>query len=159
MRAITISNDTRISRSPEEVYDYVTKPENWVGTHPVTVAVRDAPEGSAVAGTRWIEVIGAPGTLDEGGYDTEWLATTSVPGHTWVIETDRLRFDGVRCQIVYTLMAEGSWTYFRRDMTVLVAAGADLDPVLEKKFMEDSAHPGDSVHAGYLAAVKAALER
>ncbi|MEU8632550.1 hypothetical protein AB0C38_10305 [Amycolatopsis sp. NPDC048633] len=128
-------------------------------THPVTTEIRDAPAGSATAGSRWIEVTGAVGKLADGDYDTAWLATTAVPGHTWVIETDQLRFEGVRCQIVYTFVTEGTGTRFRRDMTVLIADEADVDPAFEKVLTEAASDPDVTVNAGYLTTVKTALER
>jgi hypothetical protein len=40
----------------------------------------------------------------EPGFEIDWLATMSIPGNSWVIETDALRDKGTRCQIVYTFV-------------------------------------------------------
>jgi hypothetical protein len=151
MRIVQTGAEITIGRSPAEVYAFVTTPANWVGTHPVTAAVEGATEAPAAAGARWVEVIRPPG--ETAGFRTEWLATIAAPGHTWVIETDRLRMPGVRCQIVYTFGDRPQGTYFRRDMSVLVDDAAAVDDTL-------FANLGDgSAHEGYLRTVKAALER
>jgi hypothetical protein len=151
MRIAQTSAETTIGRNPSQVYAFVTTPANWVGTHPVTAAVEGTTRASAAAGARWVELIRPPG--DAAGFRTEWLATLAAPGHTWVIETDRLRTTGVRCQIVYTFADHPQGTYFRRDMSVLVDDNADVDESLFAN-LSDSAP-----HEGYLRAVKAALER
>jgi hypothetical protein len=122
-----------------------------VGTHPVTAAVEGETQAPAGAGARWVEVIRPPG--DPAGFRTEWLATLAAPGHTWVIETDRLLMAGVRCQIVYTFIDRPQGTYFRRDMSVLIDDTADVDESWFANLSDGSAHEG------YLHAVKAALER
>jgi hypothetical protein len=149
MRIVQTGAEIVIGRNPGEVYEFVTTPANWVGTHPVTAAVEGATQAPAVAGAQWAEVIRPPG--DTTGFRTEWLATLSAAGHTWVIETDRLQTAGVRCQIVYTFADHPQGTYFRRDMSVLVDDAADVDESLFTNLSDGSAHEG------YLGAVKAAL--
>jgi hypothetical protein len=151
MRIVQTGAETTIGRSPGQVYEFVTTPANWVGTHPVTAAVEGATQTPAVAGARWVELIRPPG--DAAGFRTEWLATLAAPGHTWVIETDRLQTPGVRCQIAYTFSDHPQGTYFRRDMAVLVDDNADVDESLFVALSDGSAHES------YLRAVKAALER
>jgi len=151
MRIVQTGAEIAVERSPGQVYEFVTTPANWVGTHPVTAAVEGATETPAAAGARWAELIRPPGEAT--GFRTEWLATLAAPGHTWVIETDRLRVAGVRCQIVYTFADHPQGTYFRRDMSVLVGDDADVDEALFANLSDGSAHEG------YLRAVKAALER
>jgi hypothetical protein len=151
MRIVQTGAETVIGRTPGEVYEFVTTPANWVGTHPVTAAVEGATQTPATAGARWVELIRPPG--DTAGLRTQWLATLAAAGHTWVIETDRLQTAGVRCQIVYTFTDHPQGTYFRRDMSVLVDDAADVDESLFTNLADGSAHDG------YLRAVKAALER
>jgi hypothetical protein len=151
MRIVQTGAEITIGRSTDDVYEFVTTPANWVGTHPVTAAVEGATEVSAAAGTRWVELIRPPG--DATGFRTEWLATLAASGHTWVIETDRLHTAGVRCQIVYTFTDRPQGTYFRRDMSVLVDDAADVDDALFHNLSDGSAHDG------YLRTVKAVLER
>lgn len=150
MRVIGTSSQVTVGRPPEEVYGFVTKPDNWVGTHPVTAGVRGDTQGSAAAGAQWIEVIqpgpGAP------AFEVEWWATIAVPGRLWVIETERLAFPGLRCRIVYTFVAEGGGTRFHRDMASLVGDQAPLDPAME------AALASPAVHDAYLAAIKTKLE-
>ncbi|MGW4830283.1 SRPBCC family protein [Amycolatopsis japonica] len=149
MRTVSTSSDIHVARKPVDVYAFVTTPANWVGTHPVTAGVKIDAGATGGVGSRWVEVIK---TLDGGEYETEWQATTAVPGHTWVIQADRLRYEGVKCQIVYTFTEEGDGAHFRRDMSVLVDGGAEVG----NDFL---AALGDSgAHDEYLAAVKAALE-
>ncbi|WP_328609491.1 hypothetical protein OG943_10295 [Amycolatopsis sp. NBC_00345] len=151
MRIVQTSAETTIGRNPGQVYEFVTTPANWVGTHPVTAAVEGATQAPAAAGARWIEVIRPPD--DPTGFRTEWLATLAAPGHTWVIETDRLLTAGVRCQIAYTFTDHPQGTYFRRDMSVLVDDTADVEESMLANLSDGSAHEG------YLEAVKAVLER
>jgi hypothetical protein len=102
-----------IERSPSQVYEFVTTPANWVGTHPVTAGVEGATGTPAAAGARWVEVIRPPG--------------------------DRA---GVRCQIVYTFADHPQGTYFRRDMSVLVDDAADVEEPLFGNLSDGSAHEG-----------------
>jgi hypothetical protein len=151
MRIVQTGAETTIGVNPDQVYEFVTTPANWVGTHPVTAAVEGETRAPAVAGARWVELIRPPD--DKPGFRTEWLATLAAPGHTWVIETDRLRTAGVRCQIVYTFTDHPQGTYFRRDMAVLVDDDADVEESLFANLSDGSAHES------YLHAVKAALEQ
>ena len=150
MRTAGTSNDIEITRSPTAVYDFVTTPANWVGTHPVTAEVKGDTDHSAGVGDRWVELIQPPG--EPVGHETEWMATTAVPGHTWVIETSRLTFAGVRCQIVYTFVGHDGGTYFRRDMSVMVDDNAEVDDEFLRNVSDDTSQ------AGYLHKVKELLE-
>jgi polyketide cyclase/dehydrase/lipid transport protein len=146
INASTTSSKIVIDRPPATVFAFVTTPANWVGTHPVTEAVRGQVDGSAEVGTRWTEVI-----KDDPPFEVDWLATLWVPAHTWVIETDALRDKGTRCQIGYTFVEVDGATLFRRDMSVFTdePTGGDL--------LAMAAQP--EAHDAYLAAVKATLER
>jgi hypothetical protein len=149
MVAVHTHSRTTIERAPEDVYEFVTTPANWVGTHPVTEGVKGDTGRSAGVGDHWTEVIRTP---DAGSFDAEWTATKADPGKAWKIETDQLRLPGVRCEITYTFLSDGGSTDFRRDM---VAIFPDEPAYLE--FAERAEDP--SIHDDYLAKVKAALER
>ena len=146
MNASATSSKTIVDRPAAAVFEFVTTPAHWVGTHPVTETVRGQVGRSAEIGTRWTEVI-----KDAPPFEIDWLTTLWVPGHTWVIETDALRDKGTRCQIVYTFVEVDGATLFRRDMSVFTEepTGSDV--------LAMTARP--EVHDAYLAAVKAALER
>jgi hypothetical protein len=81
--------------------------------------------------------------------------TAADPGARWVIETDRLRLAGVRCEITYTFRPEADGTRFDRQMRTDYPD--DLPDDLPADF--GATLRDGSVHADYLANVKAALER
>src|SRR4051794_20803038 len=112
MRVISTSSQIVIRRSPDEVFRFVTTPDNWVGAHPVTAAVRGETHQPALAGAHWTEVI-QPGPQAQ-PFEVEWWATIAAPGRLWVIETDKLAFAGLRCRIAYTFVEESSGTRFHR---------------------------------------------
>jgi hypothetical protein len=149
MSTATTISEIHIERTPLDVHAFVTTPANWVGTHPVTEQVRGEATGEpAGVGRTWIEVI-RPGAQDP--FDTEWTVTKAEPGSSWVIATNRLGTDDVRCEITYTFTPDGDGTDFRREMTLTFPDG--------DAFAEFGRHTKDSsIHDAYLAKVKAALE-
>ncbi|HEY0495796.1 MAG TPA: SRPBCC family protein [Kutzneria sp.] len=149
MATATTTSKIHVERPPVDVYAFVTTPANWVGAHPVTAQVRGAHTGEpAGVGRTWTEVI-RPGAQDP--FDAEWTVTAAEPGSSWVIATNRLGADEVRCEIVYTFEPDGGGTDFRREMTVTYPDG---DAFAE--FGRDVQDP--SIHDAYLAKVKAVLE-
>ena len=150
MRVIGTQSDALIARPPEQVFRFVTTPDNWVGMHPVTASVRGQTSAPASAGIHWTEVI-QPGPEAQ-PFDTEWWATIAAPFRLWVIETERLAVPGLRCRIVYTFLTEGTGTHFHRDMASLVSDAAQLDPALE------AALANPAPHDAYLLAIKRKLE-
>jgi hypothetical protein len=151
MRVIGTSSQILIARPPGDVFRFVTTPDNWVGSHPVTASVRGETSQPRGAGTRWVEVIQP--NPQAPGFETEWWATIAVPDRLWAIETKRLAFDGLRCRIVYTFSAEAGGTRFHRDMACLVSDELRLDPAMEAALaMPDP-------HDAYLARLKQKLEQ
>jgi hypothetical protein len=132
------------------VYEFVTTPANWVGTHPVTAAVKGDTDTSAGVGRHWIEVIQADGGEP---FETEWTVVQAEPGKTWVIASDQLQVPSMRCEITYTFTQQGDATDFRREMVTSFPDDGAVTAELYAR-LEDPAR-----HADYLAKVKAALER
>jgi hypothetical protein len=151
MRVIGTTSQIFIGRPPEEVFHFVTTPDNWVGSHPVTAGVRGETHAPAGAGAHWTEVI-RPDPQAQ-AFETEWWVTIAAPGRLWVIETERLALPGLRCRIAYTFRNEGEGTRFHRDMSSLVGGEVQLDPVLA------AALSNPAPHDAYLARIKERLER
>lgn len=154
MLTTATSSEIVIDADAATIYDFVTRPDNWVGTHPVTRWVKGETAEPAGVGTTWREGIQRDG--DDRLWDVTWLSSVAVPGHIWVIETDELGLPGVRCRIVYTLTPEGRGTRFRRDMTVLIGDEVGLPAELRAAF--EATGDDSGVHDDYLSNVKAALE-
>ncbi|MBV8094120.1 MAG: hypothetical protein JOY71_16940 [Acetobacteraceae bacterium] len=150
MRVISTASQIFIERTPTEVFRYVTTPDNWVGTHPVTASVRGATHEPAGAGTHWKEMI-QPNPQAE-PFETEWWVTIAVPSRLWIIETEKLAFPGLRCRIAYTFVSAGKGTHFYRDMACLVDDEVQLDPGLADAL----ANPAP--HDAYVASIKEKLE-
>jgi uncharacterized protein YndB with AHSA1/START domain len=150
MRAISTTSHIFIERAPEQVFRFVTTPDNWVGTHPVTSAVRGETDKPAGAGAHWIEVIQANPQAQP--FETEWWATIAAPPRLWIIETDQLGRPGLGCRIAYTFRAEGNGTRFHRDMSCLVSEQMQLEPTLEAALAEPAPHDL------YLARIKDRLQ-
>jgi hypothetical protein len=147
------SSSIHVRCEPEQVYEFVSTPVNWVGTHPVTAAVTAAGAGvcrqSAGEGTRWTELIHDPDGAEP--FAVEWVVVVAEPGRRWVIATDRLRVPGLHCRITYTFTAAGGGCDFRRDMT-----SALPDEATARLYGDALRDPAS--HDACLANVKTALE-
>ncbi|MEU9211005.1 SRPBCC family protein [Streptomyces sp. NPDC048415] len=116
MRSTTTRNSIPLKCTPQAAYEFVTTPDNWVGTHPVTAEVIGDNTGqSAVVGASWIEVIVHEG---EAPFKAEWTVTEAIPGARWVIVAYELRGPREHCEIVYTFDEADGGTEFTRVMTV-----------------------------------------
>jgi len=151
MRVIGTSSETWIARPPRDVFRFVTTPDNWVRCHPVTASVRGETRRPRMAGTHWIEVIQSDPQAP--AFEAEWWATIAAPHRLWVIETERLAFDGLRCRIVYNFRDEAGGTRFQRDMVCLVSDDIRLGPPVE------AALAVPDPHDLYLERLKQKLER
>ncbi|MBV8092978.1 MAG: SRPBCC family protein [Acetobacteraceae bacterium] len=151
MRVISTASQAFVARTPEDVFRFVTTPDNWVDSHPVTAAVRGNTYDTAGAGVQWIEVIKP--NPETPAFEVEWSATIAAPGRLWIIETDRLAFAGLRCRIAYTFLNEDVGTRFHRDMACLLNDEVQLDPAIA------AALANPAPHDTYLARVKEKLER
>lgn len=136
MRSTTSRNSIHFDCPPQAAYEFVTTPDNWVGTHPVTAEVSGESTGqSAGQGTSWSELI-SPRGIDP--FKVRWTVIEAIPGARWVIVAPTLRGPGEHCEIVYTFEDADGGTDFHRVMTVH--------------------SPVNDVHDEYLAKVKQALE-
>jgi uncharacterized protein YndB with AHSA1/START domain len=138
-----------IACSPQEAYDFVTRPDNWVGTHPVTAAVKGAPDGRAGAGQRWVETIKGPGMP---AFDAEWSVVRAEPPALWEIRCEKLGPVGAEVTITYTFTPEAGGVRF--DRLMVSRFGGGIEPPDEvRAALRDSA-----VHELYLRAVKTRIE-
>jgi hypothetical protein len=148
MEIETVSQ-TQIACSPQEAYGFVTQPRNWVGTHPVTAAVKGAPEGSAGPGEHWVETIQGPGMP---AFDVEWGVIAAELPSFWEIRCAKLGPIGAEVTITYRFTAEGNGKLFHRRMVSRFASDAAPPPEI-REALRNSA-----VHDLYLEAVKQRLE-
>jgi hypothetical protein len=150
MISVDTTSHTHIDRVPDEVFYFVTNPNNWVGTHPVTESVAGVTAETGIVGSRWTESVRAPGAE---AIKVEWIVTEAEPGKVWTIETDRLASDDVRCAITYTFEADADGTNFTRHM--ITAYEDDRPEYVAMAAL--SAKP--DLHDEYLRKVKASLEK
>jgi uncharacterized protein YndB with AHSA1/START domain len=145
----TVENVTeiRIERSPQEIYRFVTTPANWVGTHPVTLAVTGASGGSEGVGASWTEIIRAP----LGRFPARWDVLEADPPRAWTIRADGFGHTSAVVTIHYTFTADETGTMFRRRMVTLLPKGL-LGLISAPLFRSTR------IHDEYLRAVKKRLE-
>jgi|GEM_PF-4838142 len=141
-------NQIIINSSPEKIFDFVTVPDNWVGTHPVTKAVKGETGISAGVGKRWTEVIEGGGIT----FDAEWEVIACARPSLWTISSPNFNSMPIRVIITYTFNEVEGGTLFRREMSIEFEDDPDLYPTAElfKKSSEG--------HDQYLLKAKQCLE-
>lgn len=150
-RDVCTASSSFIGSPPAVVFDFVTRPLNWIGTHPVTDDVQfSRGDAHAVTGHEFIETIGA-----QLSFDVRWRVTTHEVDRLWVIETDALGDPDVSCRIQYEFEPDGTGTMFRRHMTISYPAVATTGRTYHVP-PEGAADP--DVHDRYIGAVKRRLE-
>jgi uncharacterized protein YndB with AHSA1/START domain len=105
-----IVSTVTIRRSPEDVFDFVTTPANWVQWHPSTVRVDgDAAHPQQLGGTCTEEfvVAGRRGV-------TDWVVVRCERPSVWSIESRRA--GGGSATITYELAPKDGGTEFRRTL-------------------------------------------
>lgn len=141
-------NQIIINSSPEKIFDFVTVPDNWVGTHPVTKAVKGETGISAGLGKRWIEVIEGGGIT----FDAEWEVIACERPSLWRISASNFNNTSFRVIITYTFNKVDGGTLFRREMAVEFEDNPELYP------MAESLKKSSEAHDQYLLKVKQCLE-
>jgi hypothetical protein len=161
MKEFRILSEIDIICSPRRLYDFVTTPDNWVGTHPVTKGVRGNTASPRGLGERWFEVIEVPGRRQ---FETEWRVVKADPPRLWQIQADNVSGLPVTVTITYTIderVREGladakSSLHFRRDMVSSLPWYLLLLVVVSKSLRD--ALTSSEVHDMYLKAVKDRIE-
>ncbi|WP_413232448.1 hypothetical protein [Mycolicibacterium sp. 120266] len=134
------------------MFDFVTRPRNWVGTHPVTDDVRfSGDDARATNGDEFVETIGG----GQPGFDVRWRVSTCEVDRRWVIETDALGDSDVSCRIQYEFEPAGTGTLFRRHMRISYPPAENTDRTY--RVPPDGAANAD-VHDRYIESVKQRLE-
>ena len=104
-----IHTNIYIDKSPEDVFDYVTVPQNWPQWHPSSIRVAGTADRSLDIGeqvTEDYQVAGRQGRV-------VWTARERERPSRWVIEGQTE--DGGRGTITYTVMPVGAGTKFTRE--------------------------------------------
>ncbi|MDA4114870.1 MAG: SRPBCC family protein [Thaumarchaeota archaeon] len=142
--------------SPQRLYEFVTTPDNWVGTHPVTKTVRGETENPAGLGMHWIEVIEAPSGRQ---FEAEWRVVRADSPRLWEIQADN--FGGIPATVTITYLIEGGRdgsvtaagsTHFQRDMVTSLPEDFQVSDVLRAALTSRESHDQ------YLRAIKERIE-
>jgi hypothetical protein len=150
MRTFRTTSEVTMACVASDVYEFVVTPKNWVGTHPVTRAVRGETESPRGLGDRWSEVIQGK----ESQFEVEWQVTRAEPYSLWEIRANN--FGGLPAIVTITYFLRpypANMTAFRREM---VTEFPDDFPVTD--FLAD-AFTSSETHDRYLKAVKERLEK
>lgn len=143
-----ILTTTRIQAPAEEVFDYVTTPENWPEWHPSSLGVSGATDHSLEPGevvTEDYRVAGRRGRV-------VWTVRERVAPRRWVIEGKT--GEGGGGTITYTLAPEADGSNFEREFVYAMpnALMALLDRLIFRRRIE-----AESAEA--LRRLKGVLER
>jgi hypothetical protein len=159
---LRVLSEIDVTCSPRALYDFVTTPNNWVGTHPATRDVKGDTGVSEGLGAHWIEVIEGPGGRQ---FEAEWWVINADPPRTWEIQTDD--FGGLPATVRITYLFTESHpaisggqssndsirtTHFQRAMVTSFPDDYKISDVLKE------ALKSSQIHDSYLQAVKERIE-
>lgn len=126
---VQLRNEVIISRTPQEVFDFVTTPGNWPKWHPSSLAVSGATDHPLLVGEQVTEdylVAGRRGRA-------VWTVTEREAPRRWGIEGGGQ--EGGKAWIRYTLTEQAGVTRFEREMRYRMPnlLAATLDPLLTRR--------------------------
>jgi uncharacterized protein YndB with AHSA1/START domain len=105
-----ICNSIQISQPIEQVFDFITTPENWPRWHPASVSLSANADHSLLQGEEVTEDILVAGRRGQ----VIWLVRERSAPRRWVI--DGKAKDGGRATITYTLTPHPDGTNFEREL-------------------------------------------
>ena len=143
--------------APQRLFDFVTTPSNWVGTHPATKGVRGNTASPKGLGERWFELVEPPGGRR---FEAEWSVVKADPPMLWQIRADKLAGLPAAATITYMIderVGEGlanarRGSHFRRDMVFSLPDDFQVSDSLRATLTSRETHDL------YLKAVKERLE-
>lgn len=100
MKKFRLVSEIDVMCSPERLYEFVTTPNNWVGTHPLTKGVRGNTASPRGLGERWFELIEFPGGRR---LEAEWRVIKADPPRLWQIQADNIGGIPVSGTITYAI--------------------------------------------------------
>ena len=100
MKQFRTVSEIDVQCTPKVLYDFVTTPKNWVGTHPATKAVRGDAESPKSLGDRWFELVEPPGGRR---FEAEWTVVKADPPRQWEIQAKQLGDLPIDCTIIYNI--------------------------------------------------------
>ncbi|MBH0779796.1 SRPBCC family protein [Nocardia bovistercoris] len=137
MGIVQVSSETAFQNSPEEVYDFVTDPRNWVEVYPGSEMIEGVERLPLEVGDIWHEAGDSP-------HRYSWRLVTAHRPWRWVFQShgalahDRENGTGGYTGIMtvsYSFLSPGEGvTVFHRSMTLEVPKGAELPPGLIRNF-------------------------
>jgi Polyketide cyclase / dehydrase and lipid transport len=109
----TIVSEIDVRCKTEDLFKFVTTPDNWVGTHPSTLAVKGETNAERKPGDEWIEVIEPPSGKH---FEAKWTVVSEDRPRLWQIHSENFGGLPLSVRITYTLTSEKAGTHFRRDL-------------------------------------------
>ncbi len=137
MGIVQVSSETAFQNKPEEIYDFVTDPRNWVKVYPGSEMIEGVEELPLKVGDIWHEAGSSPQRYS-------WRLITAQRPWRWVFQSygalGHNREDGSGgsegiMTVSYSFLSPGEGvTVFHRSMSVEVPKGTDLPPGLIRNF-------------------------
>ncbi|MDC7223539.1 MAG: hypothetical protein PQJ60_07335 [Spirochaetales bacterium] len=113
-----ITTELQFDCSREEIFNFVTVPDNWVGTHPATKEVKGDTHSPAIVGKSWIEVIDPVWRDDLDVCEAEWTTTDYEYPSMWSFCSKNIYNTSADVYITYHLIEKDGGTLFQRHMSV-----------------------------------------
>lgn len=149
MQEFRIISEIDVNCPPEKLYEFVTTPDHWVGSHPSTKGVKGETSTPRKLGDEWIELIEAPGGTQ---FEARWKVVEAEEPARWKIKADS--FGGLPITVTITyLISTGAASHFKRD---LIFAVADSFPV--SAAMREALSSRET-HDLYLKRIKERIEK
>jgi len=156
MKEFKTASEINVACAPQLLYEFVTTPMNWVGTHPATKAVRGETASPSNVGDHWFEVVSPLGGHQ---FEAEWRVTKADSPRLWQIESNDIGGLPAIVTITYRIdetslqsSTGGTGSHFEREM---VFSLPDDFPVSEGLRAALTSREG---HDTYLVAVKKRIE-
>jgi len=144
-----LTNEIFIAATPQQVFDYVSRPDLWHEWHPASTSA-ELPRVPLQVGDAFREIITVKYPLISVKRQTAYTVTISNPVTIWEVQGKSSLFD---LTIHYDFTRVGEGTLFRRTLTYLVHGGlAYFEPLLVRPKIK-------SQSAAALANLKRRLER
>lgn len=111
-----LTNEILIAATPQEVFDYVSRPDLWHEWHPASTSA-ELPRVPLKVGDAFREIITVKYPLISVQRQTAYTVTVSDPATTWEVQGKSSLFD---LTIHYDFTSVGEGTVFRRTLTYVV---------------------------------------
>ncbi|HZW58488.1 MAG TPA: hypothetical protein VFF30_19525 [Nitrososphaerales archaeon] len=160
MQNFRILSEIDVECLPSELYAFVTTPDNWAGSHPATKGVKGETDSPRGLGSKWIEIIEAPGSGRR--FEAQWLVVREEAPRVWEIKA--IDFGGLPATVTITYLIEAkrsgpegsasaeSITHFKRDMVTSPPDDFEVSESLRASLTSRESHDQ------YLRAIKRRID-